>query len=162
VKRVLLVEFFGTAVVTYSFTLSLGDSLIRALAYFIGYLLAHHLSGAHFNPAISIAVFVNDKLRAGERSAKALVGNPAHKDSFKLLIAILIIQIIGAFLGILITLLLAKDYVISFYLLPNLSSSIYYYFDVFTQTSAYYFTRIFAQEAIQTFVFVLVFLSIRG
>lgn len=61
-KSVLLYELIGTAVVTYAFELSNGDSLTRALAFFIMYILASHISGAHFNPAISFACYLFDRL----------------------------------------------------------------------------------------------------
>jgi glycerol uptake facilitator-like aquaporin len=49
-------ELLGTAMVTFAFTASFFDPLIRALAYFIVYLIAQHISGAHFNPATTLAV----------------------------------------------------------------------------------------------------------
>ena len=61
----LVFEFIGTAVITYAYTLSYFNSLVRAMAYFIVYLVAHHISGANFNPAISVACYVSDKLRGG-------------------------------------------------------------------------------------------------
>lgn len=111
------------------------------MAYFIVYLVAHHISGAHFNPAISLACFVNDKLRAGASSRKEMIEN---KDSVKQLLVTMLAQLLGSALGILIVYVLAKDYSASLYMLPNISMTIYHYFDVFTNTDGYQFTRIFA------------------
>lgn len=151
---VLAYEFIGTAVVTYAFTISYFDMLIRAIAYFIVYIVAAHISGAHFNPAITFACFIYDRSRSGSQQN--------NKDALKQLGAAILVQLLGSFLGILITFILAKDYVVSLYLLPDLRNTIYHYSDTFTNTDGYQFTRIFAQEALQTFVFALVFLSFRG
>ena len=55
---VLLYEFIGTAIMTYSFFFSAGNELSRALGYFISFLLAANISGAHFNPATSLGVLI--------------------------------------------------------------------------------------------------------
>ena len=101
----LLYEFLGTALVTYSF--SLGGSkphLVRAYAYFIGWLIAFHVSGAQFNPAVTLAVFIT------ERQTKNWLS----------LFLIMFVQILGSFLGIFITFILAKYYT-NYTLLPDLS-----------------------------------------
>jgi glycerol uptake facilitator-like aquaporin len=63
-------------VVTYAFTLSNGDLFIRALAYFIVYVLASHITGAHFNPATTLAVYISDKTAGRHLSA---AGNDGPK-----------------------------------------------------------------------------------
>jgi glycerol uptake facilitator-like aquaporin len=57
----LLYEFFGTAFVVYAFALSDKDPWYRAVAFFAGYIFAIHVSGGHFNPATSLAVFICEK-----------------------------------------------------------------------------------------------------
>jgi glycerol uptake facilitator-like aquaporin len=60
-KTLLVYEALGTAVVTYAFTLSAFNPLIRALAYFIVYLMCAHITGAHCNPAVSFACHLMDR-----------------------------------------------------------------------------------------------------
>lgn len=57
----LFYEFLGTAVVTYAYTLCRNDYLARSTAYLIGFVLLFHVTGAHFNPATTLACFYNDK-----------------------------------------------------------------------------------------------------
>ena len=64
----LVYEFLGTTVVTYSYCLGSNDAGIRSFAYFMGFIIAYQVSGAHFNPAISLAVFII------ERSCKNAIG----------------------------------------------------------------------------------------
>jgi len=71
-KTVLIYEFLGTALVTYAFTLSNQSPLIRGLAYFIVFVLAFHISGAHFNPATSFACYISD-----------LIGGCYHNEELK-------------------------------------------------------------------------------
>jgi glycerol uptake facilitator-like aquaporin len=61
-RTILLYEFLGTAIVTYAFTLSGGNLFTRAIAYFIVFIFAAHVSGAHCNPATTFACYVYDKL----------------------------------------------------------------------------------------------------
>jgi glycerol uptake facilitator-like aquaporin len=51
---ILLYEFFGTALMVYAFAFG---NYTRSVAYLLGYILAYHITGAEFNPAISIAAF---------------------------------------------------------------------------------------------------------
>ena len=64
----LLYEFCGTALVVYSFSLSAfldgsnsQDQWVRATAYFAAYIFAVHVSGSHFNPATTLAVYIIEK-----------------------------------------------------------------------------------------------------
>ena len=70
-------------------------------------------------------------------------------------------QVCGAYLGILVTFLLAKDYVQSIALFPI--GTLYVYTDTIQPgTFGFLYARIFAQEILQTFIFTLIFLSFRG
>jgi hypothetical protein len=56
--RAVVYEFIGSAitVTTFNFT---GNSIVgRALAYFVWWLIAFSVSGAQFNPAVSLAVYI--------------------------------------------------------------------------------------------------------
>ena len=68
-------EFLGTALITYTFSMvdvtvtataanSLSNSIriaqVRGFAYFVGFLLAYEVSGAHFNPALTLASIITD------------------------------------------------------------------------------------------------------
>lgn len=41
--------------------ISVSDPLLRGLAYFMGWLMACSVSGAHFNPATSLAVYMYER-----------------------------------------------------------------------------------------------------
>lgn len=59
---VLFYEFCGTAFLTYTFSLSPNhDPKLRGLAYMISFIIAFTVSGALFNPATSLAVFLSEK-----------------------------------------------------------------------------------------------------
>lgn len=53
-------EFFGTALMIYARNLG-PSSQFMGLAYFIGWILSYHVSGAEFNPSISIANMIVKK-----------------------------------------------------------------------------------------------------
>ena len=91
----LLYEFCGTALVVYAFNLSLQSAWIRAVAYFSAYIFAVHVSGSHFNPATSLAVFLTEN---------------KYKEQLRYFIAVMISQLCGAYCGILVSFMLAKDY----------------------------------------------------
>ena len=59
--QALVYEFIGSAIVTWAFNIGAKDNSTRAVAYFIGYLFAVNVSGAHFNPATSLAVYLTEK-----------------------------------------------------------------------------------------------------
>lgn len=110
----LLYEFVGTAVMIYAFNCmpvlpplfpeALTEISVRArpLAYFIMWVLAFKISGAHFNPATSLAVFIT------ERQMKNLPG----------FLFTFLAQLCGAYLGIAISYLLIKDYFANYAMPP--------------------------------------------
>lgn len=51
-------EFCGSAVVIYAFNFTMTSYMARAFAYFFCWLIAVSVSGAHFNPATTLAVFI--------------------------------------------------------------------------------------------------------
>jgi hypothetical protein len=55
---VLFYEFIGTSFIVLSYTLSNNDEMARAMAYFILFVLFFHVTGAHFNPATSLADYL--------------------------------------------------------------------------------------------------------
>ena len=57
----LVYEFVGSAVITYSYTLTSKDPFLRSIVFLAMYLFAVHISGAHFNPATSFAVYLSEK-----------------------------------------------------------------------------------------------------
>jgi len=57
----LLYEFLGTAIVTAAFNLSTKVAMVRAGAYLGVYLFAGGVSGGHFNPATTLAVYLSEK-----------------------------------------------------------------------------------------------------
>ena len=52
----LLYEFIGTAILLFAYNCS-----ANGLAYFMMWIIAYKVSGAHFNPATSLAVFIVEK-----------------------------------------------------------------------------------------------------
>lgn len=94
--RPLAYEFLGSALLTWAYTLSGQDPLARGAAYLFVYLMAAEISGAHCNPAVSVAIFIKEKARM--------------KENAKYLGYVIFAQIIGAFSGLLVTYLLAKDH----------------------------------------------------
>ena len=56
--RSLVYEFFGSALVVYAFNFTQTSYMGRGFSYFIGWLICASVSGAHFNPATSFAVYL--------------------------------------------------------------------------------------------------------
>lgn len=93
----LVYEMIGTAVVTWSYNLVYKSDEIRAVAYFVMYILAVNVSGGHFNPATSLAVYMTE--------------SESKSRNTRYLIAVIIFQIIGAYLGVVMAFILLKDYI---------------------------------------------------
>jgi glycerol uptake facilitator-like aquaporin len=55
----LIYEFFGIAFQVYAY--AYWNPLYRGFAYFIGWLLAYHITGAEFNPATTVGRFFGVK-----------------------------------------------------------------------------------------------------
>ena len=55
---ILLYEFIGTAFMVYAFNTG---PLARPFVYFMCWVVAYKVTGAHFNPATSLAVFIVEK-----------------------------------------------------------------------------------------------------
>ena len=138
--KALFYEFCGTAFITYVFNLSSSSSLAqpdyfaRAIAYFIGFIIAVGVSGAHFNPATSLAVFII---------------NRKYKEHSKYLGLVFCAQILGSLAGLFVTYLIVKDYgAWIMYPLESPTNPIYY---TVSQTAAgisvdVFYGRIIMQE----------------
>lgn len=81
-------EFCGSALTVYAFNFSDGNYLTRALTYLIGWFFAVTVSGAHFNPATTLGVFIYEK---------------NFKEHAKFLILYMFAQFTGSLAGALIT-----------------------------------------------------------
>lgn len=152
-------EALGTALVTAAFTLTNKDSQVRGFAYLIAYLVGFRITGAAYNPATSLAVFVTNKL-----SGKGPRDDIEAKQSLYQLLVLFAMQVLGSFFGIFLVYVLAKDYV-NYLLFPIQNNDLYVYQDSFAapgDRTGFMYARIFGQEVLQTFIFTLVFLSIRG
>jgi glycerol uptake facilitator-like aquaporin len=109
------------------------------MAYFAMFIMAFKISGAHFNPATSLAVFIQEK------TMKNLPG----------FLFTMLAQLTGAYLGIALSYLLIKDYLFNYTLLPNLTNGLY-----ISGMLDVYWGRLIVQEAIQTFLFTLAYLVV--
>ena len=56
---VYIYEFLGTAIIMYSLMMSFGNYVLTCSVTLILMLIAWDVSGAHFNPAITLGVFVS-------------------------------------------------------------------------------------------------------
>lgn len=54
-------EFLGTAVIVMAFNLQDHNPMVRVAAYLGMYIFAVNVSGGHFNPATTLAVFMTEK-----------------------------------------------------------------------------------------------------
>jgi len=102
--RSLFWEFFGSAAVVYSFNFSVNNYFVRAITYFAFWMLAVYISGAHFNPAVTLAVYI----------AEGKWGSQLIR-----LIFYWLFQLMGAFAGVLMTYLIFNEPIEGFLLFPN-------------------------------------------
>ena len=75
----IIYELIGSAVLTAAFTLCPQQTpFYRATVYLALYVFAVHVSGAHFNPATSLAVYLTER------------GDQKRKNNFRYLITVII------------------------------------------------------------------------
>jgi glycerol uptake facilitator-like aquaporin len=96
-QAALIYEFLGTGLVTAAYNLGRHNGNVRAGAYLGGFLFAASVSGGHFNPATTLAVYLTEKERRDQNRTY--------------LIWAMVVQLMGAFIGTLIAFLALKDYV---------------------------------------------------
>lgn len=101
--RAVIYEFCGGALTVYAFNFTTASYLARAFSYFVGWLIAVSVSGAHFNPATTLGVF----LAEGK-----------YKRQFIRLLLYWLFQLMGAFAGVLITYLIFNEPVEGYLLWP--------------------------------------------
>ena len=150
----LFYEFCGTAFVVSAYTLSFFDPLARSIAYFIGFILLFHVTGAHFNPATTLADYLNKK------SSGTYTTETDKKNALKLMCMVIFIQMIGSLMGVLITYLLAKFYLPSYRLYPKGGLGGLYTYTDSNYEVGFQYARIFGQEVLQTCLFTLFYLAL--
>ena len=137
-------EFCGTAMTVYAFNFSKANYMVRGFAYFVGWLLAVSVSGAHFNPATSLAVY--------------LVEGKYLRQIGRLLVYWLF-QFAGAFGGILITYLVFNFPFNGYLLWPmvqNPDARIWY----FSELGNIYYAKIIFLEILNSFMFIYAYLLV--
>ena len=90
----LLFEFTGAALITYSYNFNPTDYQTRAFSYFVAWLFAVSISGAHFNPATTLAVYLYEQ---------------KYRDNLQYFIFCVFTQICGCYAGILISFMFMKS-----------------------------------------------------
>ena len=58
---VLATEMFGTCLLMLAVNLSGDDKVVESATYFAMVVCTYEVSGAHFNPAISLGVYISEK-----------------------------------------------------------------------------------------------------
>ncbi len=56
-----LLEAFGTAILLVAINFSSGNALLIVMGILTGAVISGRLTGAHFNPAVTVAVFLAEK-----------------------------------------------------------------------------------------------------
>lgn len=102
--RALFFEFMGTMGVVYAFNFTANNYFQRACAYFCFWILAVAISGAHFNPATTLAVYL------AEAKFGAQIGR---------LLLYWLFQLMGAFAGILMVYLIFNEPNEGYFLWPS-------------------------------------------
>lgn len=58
--RAAIYEFFGTMMTVYAYNFVFAGYMARGFTYFLGWLIAVSVSGAHFNPAVTLSVYISE------------------------------------------------------------------------------------------------------
>ena len=82
---VLIYELVGTCVLTYVTLISLGNIVTIASVYFCLLFICWNVSGGHFNPALTISIFIGQKNFGGNAVLLAMMVGA---------------QVVGGFLGL--------------------------------------------------------------
>jgi glycerol uptake facilitator-like aquaporin len=85
--QLFLYEFLGTIILVFAINMSKGDPFAIGLTLFTLIVITHEVSGAHFNPAVTVAVFIMEKGK--------------HKKNLKWLALYFSAEILGAIVGVL-------------------------------------------------------------
>lgn len=142
--RALVSEFCGGALTVYAFNFTTASYIARAFAYFVGWLIAVSVSGAHFNPATTLGVYLSEG-KYGKQILRMLL--------------YWLFQIMGAFAGVLITYLIFNEPVEGYLLWPMEQNR-----DVatrfFSEAGNLYYAKICFLESLNTFTFVYIYLLV--
>ena len=140
--RALIYEFCGSALTVYAFNFTTANYYARAFSYTIGWIIAVSVSGAHFNPATSIAVYL-----AEGKYLRQIVR----------LILYWFFQLCGAFCGVLITFLIFNEPIEGYLLWPMVQNP-----DVATrfisELGNVYYAKVCFLEFLNTFMFCFIYL----
>lgn len=82
-----LYEFIGTAIFLLGINFSNGSALVVGLSWFIAAILTGRVGGAHFNASVTVAVYIVEG---------------KWKKNLPILFLIIVVDILGAYAGILI------------------------------------------------------------
>lgn len=137
-------EFLGTAVMIYAFNFTKASYMGRAFAYFVMWMISVSVSGAHFNPATTLAVYI-----AEGKFMRQLVR----------LLVYWLVQLCGAYFGIFITYFILNQPVNGYLLWPMVQdpdSRIWF----FSELGNIYYAKIIILEVLHTFMFSLIYLLV--
>ena len=143
-SRALFFEFFGTALMVYAYNFTAASYMGRGFAYFIGWMIAVSISGAHFNPATTLAVYL------AEGKYLRQIGR---------LILYILVQFAGGFMGIFFSWLVLKSPVMGYLMWPHIqdpSVAIWYFSDL----GNIYYAKIVFLEILNTMTFLIIYLLV--
>eukprot|EP00347_Sterkiella_histriomuscorum_P012485 403368395 len=144
--RALFFEFLGTMGVVYAFNFTANNYFQRAMTYFAFWVLAVAISGAHFNPATTLAVYLAEG-KFGKQIGRLLL--------------YWLFQLMGAFAGILMVYLIFNEPVQGYFLWPSQNivgnAGATRFFSEFLNV---YYGKILFLEMFATFIFCYVYLNV--
>jgi len=142
--RALVYEFVGSAVLLCAFNFTMTSYMARAFAYFVAWLMCVSVSGAHFNPAVSLAVYLAEGKYARQ------IGR---------LLLYWLVQLCGFFFGTLIVYMIFNNPVNAYLLWPMAQSpDVRIWF--FSEKGNIYYGKIVFLEIFNTFLFVITYLFV--